>query len=71
MTQISIRVSLLRLAFFLCFPVMGMAQEVASLFNYVDPKIGSTGLGRTFIGPSCPYGMVKPSPDCTCKNNSG
>ena len=71
MTQISIRVSLLRLVFFLCLPVTGIAQEVASLCNYVDPKIGSTGLGRTFIGPSCPYGMVKPSPDCTCKNNSG
>ena len=71
MTQFSIRVSLLRLVFFLCLPVTGIAQEVASLCNYVDPKIGSTGLGRTFIGPSCPYGMVKPSPDCTCKNNSG
>lgn len=71
MTQFSIRVSLLRLVFFLCFPVMGIAQEVAGLCSYVDPKIGSTGLGRTFIGPSCPYGMVKPSPDCTCKNNSG
>lgn len=71
MTQISIRVSLLRLVFFLWLPVTGIAQEVASLCNYVDPKIGSTGLGRTFIGPSCPYGMVKPSPDCTCRNNSG
>ena len=71
MAQISIRVSLLRLVFFLWLPVTGIAQEVASLCNYVDPKIGSTGLGRTFIGPSCPYGMVKPSPDCTCRNNSG
>lgn len=39
--------------------------------DYVDPRIGSEGLGRVFIGPSYPYGMVKPSPDCTCKNNSG
>ena len=39
--------------------------------SYVDPKIGSEGLGRVFIGPSCPYGMVKPSPDCTSKPNSG
>lgn len=39
--------------------------------KFVDPRIGSEGLGRTFIGPSCPYGMVKPSPDCTSSNNSG
>jgi len=39
--------------------------------NYVDPMIGSEGDGRVFIGPSCPYGMVKPSPDCTVSPNSG
>lgn len=39
--------------------------------DYVDPKIGSEGLGRVFIGPSCPFGMVKPSPDCTSSPNSG
>ena len=39
--------------------------------SYVDPRIGSEGLGRVFIGPSCPYGMVKPSPDCTPSPNSG
>ena len=39
--------------------------------NYVDPMIGSEGVGRVFIGPSCPYGMVKPSPDCTVNPNSG
>ncbi|WP_281299322.1 GH92 family glycosyl hydrolase [Flavobacterium limnophilum] len=41
------------------------------LHNYVDPMIGSEGDGRVFIGPSCPYGMVKPSPDCTVRPNSG
>ncbi|TCK55906.1 putative alpha-1,2-mannosidase [Flavobacterium sp. 90] len=41
------------------------------LYNYVDPMIGSEGVGRVFIGPSCPYGMVKPSPDCTSSPNSG
>ena len=35
----------------------------ASVTDYVDPKIGSEGLGRVFIGPSMPYGMVKPSVD--------
>ena len=39
--------------------------------DYVDPCIGSEGLGRVFIGPSCPFGMVKPSPDCTTSPNSG
>ncbi|MGQ7944645.1 GH92 family glycosyl hydrolase [Flavobacterium sp. WC2509] len=41
------------------------------LHNYVDPMIGSEGDGRVFVGPSCPYGMVKPSPDCTVSPNSG
>lgn len=39
--------------------------------DYVGPRIGSEGLGRVFIGPSCPFGMVKPSPDCTVSSNSG
>ena len=39
--------------------------------DYVDPRIGSEGLGRVFVGPSCPFGMVKPSPDCTTAPNSG
>lgn len=46
-------------------------EYVAPLSQYVDPRIGSEGLGRVFIGPSCPYGMVKPSPDCTPTPNSG
>lgn len=41
------------------------------LSEYVDPRIGSEGLGRVFVGPSCPFGMVKPSPDCTVHPNSG
>lgn len=45
-------------------PVTGRVQ-------YIDPRIGSEGLGRVFIGPSCPFGMVKPSPDCTESPNSG
>lgn len=45
--------------------------EEGNLSRYVDPKIGSEGLGRVFIGPSSPFGMVKPSPDCTVSPNSG
>ena len=39
--------------------------------QYVDPRIGSEGVGRTFPGPSMPYGMVKPGPDCGVKPNAG
>lgn len=41
------------------------------LSDYVDPRIGSEGLGRVFIGPAYPFGMVRPSPDCTVNPNSG
>lgn len=54
----------------LLFSVTSFAQDVG-LAKYVDPRIGSEGLGRVFIGPACPFGMVKPSPDCTPRSNSG
>jgi predicted alpha-1,2-mannosidase len=47
------------------------SQQAGSWGQYVDPRIGSEGLGRVFIGPSAPFGMVKPGPDCGCKANSG
>ena len=40
-------------------------------WRYVDPRIGSEGVGRTFPGPSMPFGMCKPGPDCTIKPNAG
>ncbi|GGA83433.1 hypothetical protein GCM10008015_25300 [Flavobacterium palustre] len=39
--------------------------------RFVDPMIGSEGLGNVFIGPSCPYGMIKPGPDNDLNANSG
>ncbi len=45
--------------------------KAQSISNYIDPLIGSEGLGRVFIGPSCPYGMVKPGPDCGVSQNAG
>ena len=39
--------------------------------RFVDPRIGSMGLGRVFIGPSMPFGMVKPGPDCESMPNAG
>ena len=41
------------------------------VWQYVDPRIGSEGVGRTFPGPSVPFGMCKPGPDCTIKPNAG
>ena len=41
------------------------------LIGYIDPRIGSEGLGRVFVGPCTPFGMVRPSPDCTPSPNSG
>ena len=49
-------------------PLMGEAQTV---WQYVDPQIGSVGVGRTFPGPCMPFGMVKPGPDCGVLPNAG
>lgn len=48
-------------------------NQVAALssFTYIDPLIGSEGKGNVFIGPSCPFGMVKPGPDNNKDSNSG
>ena len=43
----------------------------AQLWRYVDPRIGSVGVGRTFPGPAMPFGMVKPGPDCGVLPNAG
>ena len=55
----------------LLLSVASLFAQTTKLHSYVDPRIGSEGLGRVFIGPSCPFGMVKPSPDCTASPNSG
>lgn len=52
----------------LCATFSFAQQRVTS---HVDPRIGSEGLGRVFVGPSCPFGMVKPGPDCGVSNNAG
>ncbi len=46
----------------------GKAQH---LYSYVDPLIGSRGGGNVFVGPCCPFGMVKPGPDCSLHSTSG
>ena len=64
----ALRVMLLSFLFFNVQPCNILAQ---SLHTYVDPFIGSQGSGNVFVGPSCPYGMVKPGPDCNLGSNSG
>lgn len=53
------------------FSMLVTSVSLAGVTDYVDPRIGSEGLGRVVVGPSCPFGMVKPSPDCTSRHNSG
>lgn len=40
-------------------------------FKYIDPFIGSVGKGNVTVGPSAPFGMVKPGPDIDKYSNSG
>ena len=44
---------------------------MANVWQYVDPRIGSEGVGRTFPGPSMPFGLCKPGPDCGVSPNAG
>ena len=56
----------------LLFLVLSVLTSLAQDFTqYVDPRIGTVGLGRTFPGPSMPFGMVKPGPDCVSMPNAG
>lgn len=60
--------------FFLIICLLGKVWAGAAqpaLHTYIDPLIGSAGEGNVFVGPSCPFGMVKPGPDCSQASNSG
>ena len=48
-----------------------LSFATTDLTPYVDPRIGSEGLGRTFPGPCMPYGMAKPGPDAVSMPNAG
>ena len=61
----------MRRTLFLFLMLVALQLRAQSVTQYVDPLIGSEGLGRVFIGPSCPFGMVKPGPDCGVSNNAG
>lgn len=55
------------LAFFCLLSTVAVAQ----VWQFVDPRIGSVGVGRTFPGPCMPFGMAKPGPDCGVLPNAG
>lgn len=54
----------------LCFALLS-APASAQLHRYVDPLIGSAGDGNVTVGPSRPFGMVKPGPENANGANSG
>lgn len=56
---------------FLAFGAVALAAGASLPSDFVDPRIGSDGLGRTYVGPTVPYGMIKPSVDAVSMPNSG
>ena len=52
-------------------PIMSFAQDQERFVDYVDPYIGSIGWGNVGVGPTCPFGMVKPAPACTDGHGPG
>lgn len=52
-------------------PLGAGAGTPKDVLQYVDPTIGSVGKGNVVIGPSAPFGMAKPSPDCSNHYASG
>nr|WP_321412203.1 GH92 family glycosyl hydrolase [uncultured Carboxylicivirga sp.] len=65
------RISKRHIFFYLLFLLILPVSVNAQNYQFVDPLIGSEGLGNVFIGPSAPYGMVKPGPDNDVASNSG
>jgi len=58
-----------RIGLALCLPAALLPAENVDL---VDPTIGTRNGGNTIIGPSLPFGMIKPGPDTGANDqNSG
>ena len=58
-----------RIGLALCLPAALLPAENVDL---VDPAIGTRNGGNTIIGPSLPFGMIKPGPDTGANDqNSG
>ena len=43
------------------FPMLSLAQS--SVLQYVNPIIGTNGMGHTFPGACAPFGIVQLSPE--------
>ena len=54
-----------------CLWCLSAMSAMGQIWTNVDPKIGMEGVGRTFPGPSMPFGMCKPGPDCGVLPNAG
>lgn len=63
------RSHIIEILLMLLVPLVSFAQN--NLYKYVDPFIGTEGPGNVVIGPSCPFGMIKPGPDFSSHSNSG
>jgi predicted alpha-1,2-mannosidase len=57
------------LSIFLTSQINAFSQS--NYHSYVDPFIGTQGDGNVVIGPSCPFGMIKPGPDYSLFSNNG
>lgn len=53
------------------FAFVVQVHSQTNYYKYVDPFIGSVGDGNVVVGPSCPFGMAKPGPDCSKYANAG
>ena len=51
--------------------ILAAASCSNDVLSYVNPAIGTQGMGNIVIGPCRPFSMVRPSPDCTTSSNSG
>jgi len=68
--KLKVKIQVLSLLFILSMPNLSI-QAQTQYYKYVDPFIGTEGAGNVVVGPTCPYGMVKPGPDCSRFANAG
>lgn len=60
-----------QLIFVCLFLSINLTLRAQPYYQFIDPFIGSEGKGNVTVGPSCPFGMVKPGPDIDANTNSG
>ena len=60
-----------RFIILLCLSLSASLYAQERLTDYIDPSIGSIGWGNVGVGPTRPFGMVKPAPACTDGHGPG